>query len=56
MARQISDGTISSSNDNSPAPVNSPLPFKKRAWASANVQALIDPPTNSKVENVLIMN
>jgi hypothetical protein len=47
--RQISDGTISS-NDSSSTPLNSPLPFKKRAWpASSNVQAVIDPPTNPKV-------
>ena len=46
--RQISDGTISSS-DSSSGPLNSPLPFKKRAWTSSNVQALIDPPTNLKV-------
>lgn len=52
IARQISDGTVSS-NDNSPAPVNSPLPFKKRAWASTNVQALLDPPSvNSKTERI----
>ncbi len=46
--RQISDGTVSS-NDSSPAPINSPLPFKKRAWTSSNVQDLIDPPSYTKV-------
>ncbi|UJR10028.1 hypothetical protein I4U23_014251 [Adineta vaga] len=46
LLRQISDGT-EKSNDSSPAPVNSPLPFKKRAWTSSNVQALIDPPTTT---------
>ncbi len=46
--RQISDGTISS-NDSSYTSVNSPLPFKKRAWASTNLQALIDPPLDPKV-------
>ncbi|CAF0753313.1 unnamed protein product [Adineta ricciae] len=46
LLRQISDGT-EKSNDSSPAPVNSPLPFKKRAWTSSNVQALIDPPISS---------
>ena len=53
--RQISDGTVSS-NDSSTAPVNSPLPFKKRAWTSSNLQALIDPPTNPKVELFLLSN
>ncbi len=48
LVRQISDGTVSS-NDSSPAPINSPLPFKKRAWTSSNVQDLIDPPSYTKV-------
>jgi len=46
--RQISDGTISS-NDSSYTSVNSPLPFKKRAWTSSNLQTLVDPSTDSKV-------
>ncbi|CAF3981088.1 unnamed protein product [Rotaria sp. Silwood2] len=45
LTRQLSDGTISS-NDSSTATVNSPLPFKKRAWTSANLDALIDPSSN----------
>ncbi|CAF3249154.1 unnamed protein product [Rotaria sp. Silwood2] len=45
LTRQLSDGTVSS-NDSSTATVNSPLPFKKRAWTSANLDALIDPPSN----------
>ncbi|CAF4052255.1 unnamed protein product [Rotaria sp. Silwood2] len=45
LTRQLSDGTVSS-NDSSTATVNSPLPFKKRAWTSANLDALIDLPSN----------
>jgi hypothetical protein len=48
LVRQISDGTVSS-NDSSSAPINSPLPFKKRAWTSSNVQDLIEPPSYTKV-------
>ncbi|CAF3716208.1 unnamed protein product [Adineta steineri] len=55
LLRQISDGTISS-NDSSPAPINSPLPFKKRAWTSSNVQALIDPPTPAKKNDDSILS
>ena len=48
LMRQISDGTVSS-NDSLTTPLNSPLPFKKRAWSSLNLQALMDPPLNPKV-------
>ncbi len=48
LMRQISDGTISS-NDSSITPLNSPLPFKKRAWTSSNLQNLTDSSTNPKV-------
>lgn len=48
FSRQTSETTISST-DSSPAPINSPLPFKKRAWTSSNVQASTDPSVNPKV-------
>ena len=48
FTRQVSETTLSS-NDSPPASINSPLPFKKRAWTSSNVQALTDPSVNPKV-------
>ncbi|CAM4797785.1 unnamed protein product [Rotaria magnacalcarata] len=47
LVRQLSDVTVSS-NDSSITTVNSPLPFKKRAWTSANLQALIDAPSDAE--------
>ncbi|CAF3351175.1 unnamed protein product [Rotaria socialis] len=47
LVRQLSDVTISS-NDSSITTVNSPLPFKKRAWTSTTLQALIDAPSNAE--------
>ncbi|CAF1051676.1 unnamed protein product [Rotaria sordida] len=56
LTRQLSDGTISS-NDSSVTTLNSPLPFKKRAWTSANLEALIDPPSNpEKNEQSIILS
>ncbi|CAF1143595.1 unnamed protein product [Rotaria sp. Silwood1] len=56
LTRQLSDGTASS-NDSSTATLNSPLPFKKRAWTSANLDALIDPPSNpEKNEQSIVLS